>query len=193
MSDTRHVYDTTHGPCARFFYTRTAQKAYTVCAPAQYVGFKPCLSRSIEVEVEDRPIVFVIRLRDDDCRRRRLSTSMDAQLLALAKAQDDFRQQVAVGLTDLKSIADACAREHAGEVKHHASEQERARIAIEGANAERDRLEQKLMQCEHALSETKHALVEMKEKAKDVRVCDACVGRGGNFEHDVDYPARDAV
>ena len=98
---------------------------------------------------------------------------MDAQLLALAKAQDDFRQQVAVGLTDLKSIADACAREHAGEVKHHASEQERARIAIEGANAERDRLEQKLLQCEHALSETKHALMEMKEKAKDVRVCDA--------------------
>jgi len=101
---------------------------------------------------------------------------MDAQLLALAKAQDDFRQQVAVGLTDLKSIYDACAREHGNEVKQRANEHESARRAIEGANAERDKLEQKLVQCEHALSETKHALVETREKAKDVRVvrCDAC-------------------
>ena len=43
-------------------------------------------------------------------------TTMDAQLLALAKAQDDFRQHVSVGLTDLKSIYDACAREHGNEV-----------------------------------------------------------------------------
>ena len=125
--------------------------------------------------------------------RQCATTTMDAQLLALAKAQDDFRQQVAVGLTDLKSIYDACAREHGNEAKQRANEQESARRAIEGAHAERDKLEQKLVQCEHALSETKHALVETREKAKDVRVvrCDACarereraravVGRG-NFE-----------
>ena len=107
-------------------------------------------------------------------RRQCATTTMDAQLLALAKAQDDFRQQVAVGLTDLKSIYDACAREHGNELKQRANEQESARRAIEGANAERDRLEQKLVQCEHALSETKHALVETREKAKDVRACDAC-------------------
>ena len=102
---------------------------------------------------------------------------MDAQLLALAKAQDEFRQTVAVGLTDLKSIYDSCAREHANEQKQRANEQESARRAIDGANGEREKLEQKLMQCEHALSETKHALVETREKAKDVRMrdgrCDA--------------------
>ena len=94
---------------------------------------------------------------------------MELALGSLGKAQDDFRQTIAVHANELKAQFDAVQREHANSVTKTANDKENARKAYEGLTAERERLESKLMQCEHALSETKHALMETREKAKDVR------------------------
>jgi len=100
----------------------------------------------------------------------RARTTMDAQLSALAKAQDEFRNAVSVGLGEMRTAYEGVARESANEAKGRASEREAARRAIETSEQAREKLEQKLLQCEEALREAKGALVETREQAKDVRV-----------------------
>lgn len=100
----------------------------------------------------------------------RARTTMDAQLSALAKAQDEFRNAVSVGLGEMRTAYEGVARESANEAKGRASEREAARRAIETSEMAREKLEQKLLQCEEALREAKGALVETREQAKDVRV-----------------------
>ena len=95
--------------------------------------------------------------------------TMDAQLSALAKAQDEFRNAVSVGLGEMRTAYEGVARESASEAKGRASERDAARRAIETSEQAREKLEQKLLQCEEALREAKGALVETREQAKDVR------------------------
>ena len=98
---------------------------------------------------------------------------MDAQLSALAKAQDEFRNAVSVGLGEMRTAYEGVARESASEAKGRASERDAARRAIETSEQAREKLEQKLLQCEEALREAKGALVETREQAKDVRDFDS--------------------
>jgi len=100
----------------------------------------------------------------------RAHATMDAQLNALAKAQDALRNAVSVGLGEMRTAYEGVARESATEAKGRASEREAARRAIETSEQAREKLEQKLLQCEEALREAKGALVETREQAKDVRV-----------------------
>ena len=107
--------------------------------------------------------------RQHDARAHARPRTMDAQLSALAKAQDEFRNAVSVGLGEMRTAYEGVARESASEAKGRASERDAARRAIETSEQAREKLEQKLLQCEEALREAKGALVETREQAKDVR------------------------
>jgi myosin heavy subunit len=98
---------------------------------------------------------------------------VEAQLTSLSRVQDEFRNSLSVGLSEMKNVFDAVQREHASEVKARVAENEQSRRALEVAMGERTALETKLMQCEQALMDTKHALMEMKEKAKDASVANS--------------------
>ncbi len=125
--------------------------------------------------------------RQHDARAHARTHAMDAQLSALAKAQDEFRNAVSVGLGEMRTAYEGVARESASEAKGRASERDAARRAIETSEQAREKLEQKLLQCEEALREAKGALVETREQAKDVRDSDSirfrCArDRGDDFD-----------
>ena len=107
--------------------------------------------------------------RQHDARAPARPRTMDAQLSALAKAQDEFRNAVSVGLGEMRTAYEGVARESASEAKGRASERDAARRAIETSEQAREKLEKKILQCEEALREAKGALVETREQAKDVR------------------------
>jgi len=94
---------------------------------------------------------------------------MEQPLAALARAQDELRNALAVGLGELRSAHDGVAVAASNEGKKHQSAREQSRVAIEREQAEREKLETKLTQCETALRETKAALVEARGEAKEVR------------------------
>ena len=126
--------------------------------------------------------------RQHDARAHARPRTMDAQLSALAKAQDEFRNAVSVGLGEMRTAYEGVARESASEAKGRASERDAARRAIETSEQAREKLEQKLLQCEEALREAKGALVETREQAKDVRDSDSihfrCARDRGDDFHD---------
>ena len=126
--------------------------------------------------------------RQHDARAPARPRTMDAQLSALAKAQDEFRNAVSVGLGEMRTAYEGVARESASEAKGRASERDAARRAIETSEQAREKLEQKLLQCEEALREAKGALVETREQAKDVRNSDSihfrCARDRGDDFHD---------
>jgi len=95
--------------------------------------------------------------------------AMEAPLAALARAQDELRNALAVGLGELRSAHDGVAVAASNEGKKNQAEREQSRVAIEREQAEREKLETKLTQCETALRETKAALVEARGEAKEVR------------------------
>jgi septal ring factor EnvC (AmiA/AmiB activator) len=64
---------------------------------------------------------------------------------------------------------DGVAVAASNEGKKNQAEREQSRVAIEREQAEREKLETKLTQCETALRETKAALVEARGEAKEVR------------------------
>ena len=98
---------------------------------------------------------------------------MDGSLANLARAQDEFRNAVSVGLSEIKSAYETVVKDSAMEHKGREEERERARRTIETAENDKEKLETKLTQCEEALKETKNVLMETREQAKDVRVeCD---------------------
>ena len=154
---------------------------------------------SVFFEIEGRDGVDPIRFdrarraldsmvtRQHDARAHARPRTMDAQLSALAKAQDEFRNAVSVGLGEMRTAYEGVARESASEAKGRASERDAARRAIETSEQAREKLEQKLLQCEEALREAKGALVETREQAKDVRDSDSirfrCArDRGDDFD-----------
>jgi len=95
--------------------------------------------------------------------------AMEQPLAALARAQDELRNALAVGLGELRSAHDGVAVAASNEGKKNQAEREQSRVAIEREQAEREKLETKLTQCETALRETKAALVEARGEAKEVR------------------------
>ena len=94
---------------------------------------------------------------------------MDGSLANLARAQDEFRNTVSVGLSEIKSAYETVVKDSATEHKGREEERERARRTIETAENDKEKLETKLTQCEEALKETKNVLMETREQAKDVR------------------------
>ena len=101
---------------------------------------------------------------------------MDGSLANLARAQDEFRNAVSVGLSEIKSAYETVVKDSATEHKGREEERERARRTIETAENDKEKLETKLTQCEEALKETKNVLMETREQAKDVRVeCDRLI------------------
>ena len=137
------------------------------------------------------PIGFLVST--DDGRTRRASSvrlfvclcvrvfaanqpTMDGSLANLARAQDEFRNAVSVGLSEIKSAYETVVKDSATEHKGREEERERARRTIETAENDKEKLETKLTQCEEALKETKNVLMETREQAKDVRVeCDRLI------------------
>ena len=102
--------------------------------------------------------------------------TMDGSLANLARAQDEFRNAVSVGLSEIKSAYETVVKDSATEHKGREEERERARRTIETAENDKEKLETKLTQCEEALKETKNVLMETREQAKDVRVeCDRLI------------------
>ena len=55
--------------------------------------------------------------RQHDARAPARPRTMDAQLSALAKAQDEFRNAVSVGLGEMRTAYEGVARESASEAK----------------------------------------------------------------------------
>lgn len=101
---------------------------------------------------------------------------MDGSLANLSRAQDEFRNAVSVGLSEIKSAYETVVKDSATEHKGREEERERARRTIETAENDKEKLETKLTQCEEALKETKNVLMETREQAKDVRVeCDRLI------------------
>ena len=101
---------------------------------------------------------------------------MNGSLANLARAQDELRNAVSVGLSEIKSAYETVVKDSETEHKGHEQEREQARRAIETAESDKGKLETKLTQCEEALKETKNVLMETREQAKDVRVeCDRLI------------------
>ena len=101
---------------------------------------------------------------------------MDGSLANLARAQDEFRNAVSVGLSEIKSAYETVVKDSATEHNGREEGREWARRTIETAENDKEKLETKLTQCEEALKETKNVLMETREQAKDVRVeCDRLI------------------
>jgi len=102
------------------------------------------------------------------------SLTMNGSLANLARAQDELRNAVSVGLSEIKSAYETVVKDSETEHKGREQEREQARRAIETAESDKEKLETKLTQCEEALKETKNVLMETREQAKDVRLnrCD---------------------